>query len=118
MRQKNRPPMSMNTQDKFNTAMAQYKKSIQVLLILPHGVLLTILFPKIVFYTIAIAFMFIVLYVWVDLIHTIEEAHRMDILNLIHTSSCQGTIEILSHELYLHDQNSIAGHRPFNLHGI
>lgn len=118
MRQKNQTPTSMTTQDKLNTAIAQYKKSIQVLLILPHGILLTILFPKIVFYTIAIAFMFIVMYVWVDLIHTIEEAHRTDILNLIYTSNCQETIDLLSYELYLHDQNSMAGHRPFNAHGI
>ena len=83
-----------------------------------HFVLFTFFFPKIVFFTIATILMLIVMYVWVDLIHTIEEAHRMDILNLIHTSSCQGTIEILSHELYLHDQNSLAGHRPFNSHGF
>jgi len=83
-----------------------------------HFVLFTYLFPNIVFCTIAMVLLFIVMYVWVDLIHTIEEAHRMDILNLIHSSTCQGTIEILSHELYLHDQNSIAGHRPFNSHGI
>lgn len=83
-----------------------------------HFVLFTFLFPNIVFSTIAVVLLLIVMYVWVDLIHTIEEAHRMDILNLIHTSSCQGTIEILSHELYLHDQNSLAGHRPFNSHGF
>ena len=58
------------------------------------------------------------MYVWVDLIHTIEEAHRMDILNLIHSSTCQQTKDVLSYELYLHDQNSIAGDRTFNSHGI
>ena len=78
-----------------------------------HLLLFTFFFPKIVFYTIAIAFMFIVMYVWVDLIHTIEEAHRMDILNLIHTTDCQETIHLLSDELHLHDQNSLAGHRPY-----
>ena len=78
-----------------------------------HLLLFTFFFPKIVFYTIAIAFMFIVMYVWVDLIHTIEEAHRMDILNLMHTSTCQETIDLLSFELHLHDQNSLAGHRPY-----
>jgi len=78
-----------------------------------HLLLFTFFFPKIVFYTIAIAFMFIVMYVWVDLIHTIEEAHRNDILNLIYTSECQETIELLSYELHLHDQNSLAGHRPY-----
>jgi hypothetical protein len=83
-----------------------------------HFLIFTYFFPNIVFCTIAVVLLLIVMYVWVDLIHTIEEAHRMDILNLIHTSTCQGTIEILSHELYLHDQNSLAGHRPFNSHGF
>ena len=83
-----------------------------------HFVLFTFFLPNVVFYTIVVVIMFVVLYVWIDLIHTIEEAHRMDILNLIHTSSCQETIDILSFELHLHDQNSIAGHRPFHLDGI
>ena len=101
--------------------MEQYTNSLKIYslsVIGVHILLLTFFFPKIVFYTIAIAFMFIVMYVWVDLIHTIEEAHRMDILNLIHTSNCQETIDLLAYELHLHDQNSLAGHRPFNLHGI
>jgi hypothetical protein len=42
----------------------------------------------------------------------------MDILNLIYTSDCQETIHLLSYELHLHDQNSLAGHRPFNELGI
>ena len=83
-----------------------------------HILLFTFFFPKIVFSTIAMVLLLIVMYVWVDLIHTIEEAHRTDILNLIYTSNCQETIDLLSYELYLHDQNSMAGHRPFNLHGI
>lgn len=118
MRQKNQTPTSMTTQDKLNTAIAQYKKSIQVLLILPHCVLLTILFPTFVFYTIAVSLILAVFLMWCDLIHQIEEANRMDILNLIHTSNCQETIDLLAYELYLHDQNSLAGHRPFNAHGI
>ena len=101
--------------------MEQYTNSLRIyvaIVLMLHFVLFTFFFPKIVFFTIAMILILIVMYVWVDLIHTIEEAHRMDILNLIHTSSCQGTIEILSHELYLHDQNSLAGHRPFNSHGF
>jgi len=83
-----------------------------------HILLFTFFFPKIVLYTIALVIMVVVSYVWVDLIHTIEEAHRTDILNLIYTSDCQETIHLLSYELYLHDQNSLAGHRSFNSHGI
>ena len=83
-----------------------------------HILLFTFFFPKIVLYTIATVMAFIVLYVWVDLIHRIEEAHRNDILNLIHTCNCQETIDLLAYELYLHDQRSLAGDRPFNAHGI
>ena len=78
-----------------------------------HILLFTFFFPKIVFCIIAMVLLFIVMYVWVDLIHTIEEAHRNDILNLIYTSDCQETIHLLSYELHLHDQNSLAGHRPY-----
>ena len=99
---------------KWLTSLKIYSLSVIVI----HILLFTFFFPKIVFYTITIAFMFIVMYVWVDLIHTIEEAHRMDILNLIHSSTRQQTIDVLSYELYLHDQNSIAGDRTFNSHGI
>ena len=83
-----------------------------------HVLLFAFFFPKIVFSTIAMVLLLIVMYVWVDLIHTIEEAHRMDILNLIYTSDCQETIDLLAYELHLHDQNSLAGHRPFDLRGI
>jgi hypothetical protein len=83
-----------------------------------HFLLITFFFPKIVFSTIAMVLLLIVMYVWCDLIHQIEEANRMDILNLIYTSDCQETIDLLAYELYLHDQNSLAGHRPFNSHGI
>ena len=101
--------------------MRQYTNSLKIYslsVIGVHILLLTFFFPKIVFSIIAMVLLLIVMYVWVDLIHTIEEAHRMDILNLIYTSDCQETIDLLAYELHLHDQNSIAGHRPFNLHGI
>jgi hypothetical protein len=83
-----------------------------------HFFIITFFFPKIVFSTIAMVLLLIVMYVWVDLIHTIEEAHRKDLLNLIYTSTCQETIDLLCYELYLHDENSLVGHRPFNRHGI
>ena len=83
-----------------------------------HILLFTFFFPKVVFCTITMVLLFIVMYVWVDLIHTIEEAHRNDILNLIYTSDCQETVELLSYELHLHDQNSLAGNRPFSSYGL
>jgi hypothetical protein len=83
-----------------------------------HFVLFTFFFPNVVFYTIVLVMMFTVMYVWVDLIHTIEEAHRNDILNLIHTCESPETRNLLAYELYLHDENSLAGHRLFNSHGI
>ena len=99
---------------KWLTSLKIYSLSVIVI----HILLFTFFFPKIVFYTIVVTIMMVVMYVWVDLIHTIEEAHRMDILNLMHTSTCQETIDLLSFELHLHDQNSLAGHRPFNSHGF
>jgi len=83
-----------------------------------HILLFTFFFPKIVFCTITMVLLFIVMYVWVDLIHSIEEAHRNDILNLIYTCDCQETVELLSYELHLHDQNSLAGNRPFSSYGL
>ena len=83
-----------------------------------HFLLITFFFPAFVFYTIAALIMFAVCLMWCDLVHQIEEANRMDILNLIYTSDCQETIDLLSYELYLHDQNSLAGHRPFHLDGM
>ena len=55
---------------------------------------------------------------WCDLVHQIEEANRMEILKLLHTTDCQNTKDILAYELHLHDQHSLAGDRPFNSHGI
>jgi hypothetical protein len=106
------------TQDKLDTAIVQYKRSIQLLMILPHGVLFTFFFPSIVLTIITMAIIFVVMFVWCDLIHTMEEAHRNDILNLIYTSDCQETIAILSYELHLHDQHSLAGSREFGAHSI
>ncbi len=99
---------------KWLTSLKIYSLSVIVI----HILLFTFFFPKIVFSIIAMVLLLIVMYVWVDLIHTIEEAHRNDILNLIYTSDCRETIELLSYELHLHDQNSLAGYRPFNSYGL
>jgi hypothetical protein len=97
------------TQDKLNTAIVQYKRSIQVLLILPHGVLFTILFPTFVFNVIACTLIIIIFWMWCDLIYYIEESNRNQILGLIDTCTNDQTKDILCYELYLHDQNSIFG---------
>lgn len=83
-----------------------------------HFLLFTFFFPAFVFYTIVLVMMFTVMYVWCDLMHSIEEAHRMDILNLLHTCEIPETRNLLAYELYLHDENSLAGHRPFHLDGM
>ena len=106
------------TQDKLDTAIVQYKRSIQLLMILPHGVLFTFFFPSIVLTIITMAIIFVVMFVWCDLIHTMEEAHRNDILNLLHTCEIPETRNLLAYELYLHDENSLAGHRPCSHHRI
>jgi hypothetical protein len=83
-----------------------------------HVLIITFFFPWLVFYIIIVPSVFVVFYMWCDLVHQIEEANRIEILNLLHTTTCPNTKDILAYELYLHDENSLAGHRPFNNHGI
>lgn len=83
-----------------------------------HISLITFFFPWLVFYIVIIPGIFAVFYVWCDLVHQIEEANRMEILHLLHTSTNEHTKQLFAYELYLHDQNSLAGDRPFNSHGI
>lgn len=83
-----------------------------------HVLLITYFFPWVVFYALIIPGVFIVFYKWCDVVHQIEEANRMEILHLLHTSTNEHTKEILAYELYSHDQHSLAGDRPFNSHGI
>ena len=78
-----------------------------------HILLLTYFFPWLVFYIVFVPGMFAVFWMWCDLVHKIEEENRMQILHLMHTTQSEHTISILAYELYLHDQNSLAGHRPF-----
>ena len=83
-----------------------------------HVLIITFFFPWLVFYIIIVPSVFVVFYMWCDLVHQIEEANRMEILKLLHTTDCQNTKDILAYELHLHDQHSLAGDRPFNSHGI
>ena len=78
-----------------------------------HVLLITYFFPWLVFYIVFLPSIFAVFYMWCDLVHRIEEANRVEILNLLHTTNCPNTKDILAYELYLHDQNSLAGQRPF-----
>jgi len=74
-----------------------------------HFVIFTCFFPTFVFNVIACSLIFIVLWMWCDLIYYIEESNRNQILGLIDTCTNDKTKDILSYQLYLHDQNSIFG---------
>ena len=83
-----------------------------------HVLIITFFFPWLVFYIIIVPGVLAVFYMWCDVVHQIEEANRMEILKLLHTTDNPNTKEILAYELHLHDQHSLAGDRPFNSHGI
>ena len=65
-----------------------------------------------------IPFIFVVMWCWCELIVRIEQDNRNQILHLIHTSNNQHTKDLLAHELFLHDQNSLSGKTLFNSSGI
>jgi len=106
--------LTIVTQDKLNTALSQYKRSVQLLLIPPHFLIFAYFFPVVLLKLVFIPLIFVVFWAWCDLIHTIEEAHRNDILNLIYTSDSDQTKQLLAYQLFEHDQHSLAGGHPFN----
>lgn len=63
----------------------------------------------IVFYTIFIFFIFLVSWMWCDLLYHIEQANRNEILGLLHTCTNDKTKDALAYQLFLHDKNSIFG---------
>ena len=83
-----------------------------------HFLLFTYFFPIVVFYTAFVTITFYFFWCWCTLVHEIEESNRNQLLHLIGTCTNDHTREILCYELHLHDQNSIAGDRTFNGHGI
>jgi hypothetical protein len=84
-----------------------------------HVIIFTYFFPHIVFYTVFVTITFCLFWCWCSLIHEMEETNRNHILHLIHTCSNEHTKDMLCYELFLHDQNSLAGgDRTFNSHGL
>jgi len=74
-----------------------------------HILIFAYFFPVLLIRIIFIPLIFVVLWIWCDLVHTIEEANRNDILNLLYISDCDETKIILAHQLFLHDLRSLAG---------
>ena len=83
-----------------------------------HVLIFAYFFPILLIKIIFIPLTFVVFWVWCELIVKIEEENRNQILHLLHTASNEHTREQLAYELFLHDQNSLTGDRPFNSHGI
>jgi hypothetical protein len=89
--------------------------SLSVLVV--HVLIFAYFFPVLLIRIIFIPLIFVVLWIWCDLVHTIEEANRNDILNLLYISECDETKIILAHQLYEHDRRSLAGGHPFHSPG-
>ena len=83
-----------------------------------HILIFAYFFPVLLIRIIFIPLIFVVLWIWCHLVHTIEEANRNDILNLLYISECDETKIILAHQLYEHDRRSLAGGHPFHSPGI
>jgi len=83
-----------------------------------HFLIFAYFFPILLMKIIFIPLTFVVFWKWCELMVLIEEENRNHILHLLHTSTNQHTKEVLAYELFLHDENSLTGARPFNSHGI
>ena len=81
-----------------------------------HFIIFTCFFPYFVFCTVFIFVIFVVSWMWCDLVHHIEQANRQEILNLLDTCTSDQTRIILAHQLFLHDKNSVFGD-PYQLYG-
>ena len=71
----------------------------------------------IVFYTFFIFLIFLVSWMWCDLIYHIEQSNRNEILGLLDTCTNDKTKDALAHQLFLHDKNSVFGD-PHRLFGV
>jgi hypothetical protein len=62
---------------------------------------------------ICVPLMFLLLYKWVELIYTIEQTNRDNLIMLINTTDNKNTRELLLQELWYADLHSLGG-EPLN----
>ena len=96
--------------------ISEYTKSLKTYaytLLGGHVFILAYFYPLLVLKLICAPLMFLLLYKWVELIYTIEQSNRDNLIMLINTTENESTREILLNELWLADLHSIGG-QPLN----
>ena len=96
--------------------ISEYTKSLKTYaytLLGGHVFILAYFYPLLVLKLICAPLMFLLLYKWVELIYTIEQSNRDNLIMLIHATDNESTREVLLNELWLADLNSLAG-QPLN----
>ena len=100
--------------------ISEYTKSLKIYaytLLGGHVFILTYYYPLLVLKIIMIPTMFILLYKWVELIYTIEQSNRDNLIMLINTTENESTRNLLLTELWYADLHSL-GCEPLNEYRI
>ena len=96
--------------------ISEYTKSLKIYaytLLGGHVFVLAYFYPLLVLKMICVPLLFLLLYKWVELIYTIEQTNRDNLIMLINTTENESTREILLTELWYADLNSLGG-QPLN----
>ena len=78
-----------------------------------HIFVLAYFYPLLVLKMICVPLMFLLLYKWVELVYTVEQANRDNLIALINTTENESTKQLLLTELWYADLNSLGG-EPLN----
>ena len=96
--------------------ISEYTKSLKTYaycILGAHFIALFYLFPTISFTFIGALSMFLVLFKWVELVYTVEQANRDNLIALINSTENESTKQLLLTELWYADLNSLGG-EPLN----
>lgn len=96
--------------------ISEYTKSLKIYaytLLGAHFIASFYLFPTIMFTLTGALLMFVVLFKWVELVYTIEQANRDNLIMLINATDNKNTKKLLLQELWYADLNSLGG-EPLN----
>lgn len=96
--------------------ISEYTKSLKIYaytLLGGHLFILAYFNPLLVFKMICVPAMFMLLYKWVELVYTMEQANRDNLIMLINATENESTRNLLLTELWYADLNSLAG-EPLN----
>jgi len=96
--------------------ISEYTKSLKTYaytLLGGHVFILAYFYPLLILKMICAPLMFLLLYKWIELIYTIEQSNRDNLIMLINTTENESTRKILLNELWYADLNSL-GAEPFN----